>query len=508
MDDFQPDDFQSDDFQPDNLEHPASNKGFFNQAKGAFDVYKQNPAFSTSPQNMLQEGYGLLQKGANKAGEYITDALSQSFSRPNATAMPESWRAPVAAGVGTMVSMTPDIISSFSPQESKIISDSVSSPFFQDKAQNLGAKALGFSKKFLADPSKADRAKKVAQAMLDEGVLTPLSSSKEMAIKAQELADNSGKAIGDYLEKMSQQGNFFDQNVAISELEKLRPARQSGSILKGGAFEKINQKIDNAINTIRAYGDQPISWQEANDLKGYLQDLANWNNNKESTVLDKVIAGKFRESLDNSLENFSQNPGQDPAAFEEFLKNKKNYSAALSAMDPLYNRISSELGNKSIGLTDFILAAPDIATGNFGKAAALVGGKRIFEKFGPQTGATLFNKLSKASQKVEGISPSGSNLLSNEIQSSSERPLFNKNPKFLKAAQNKKDQDSQNNIKWAVVQPNDSEARPVDLSVPKKVAKTVPKYLDEETARMYLDKANGNKAKARALAKQDGYTVV
>ena len=154
------------------------------------------------------------------------------------------------------------------------------------------------------------------------------------------------------------------------------------------------------------------------------------------------------------------------------------------------------------------MAAPDIATGNFGKAAALVGGKRIFEKFGPQTGATLFNKLSKASQKVEGISPSGSNLLSNEIQSSSESPLFNKKPKFLKAAQNNKDQDSPNNIEWAVVQPNDSEARPVDLSVPKRVAKTVPKYLDEETARMYLDKANGNKAKARSLAKQDGYTVV
>lgn len=437
---------------PSTPQPPAQQPGLFQSILNRVGQQTQlSPDLAFSPQGLLQKGFNLAQQGAQKLGENTTENVTKLLNQPNASAVPQAARPYIAAGAGTAVAMTPDALASFAPTEGAAATDAATeagTSVFQRSAQDAGAKALGFTKRFLKTPQNLDKARSTAQTLLDEGVITPFASPEQMAERASDLSDRSGQAIGDYLKSLNDQGKLFDPNDAIGDIEKLRPARENGQPLKGGLYDAVNQKIDNAVNTIKAFGDEPLSWSEANRLKGDLQSLANYNSNKDATLLDKVIAGRFRDSLDNALENISQQPGQDPKAFQEFLKNKQRYGAAQSAIDPLYNRISSDLGNNKISLTDLVLAAPEIAAGNPLRAASLLGAKRLFQSVGPQTKASFLNNLSPGaggparviSQELpQGEAPQP---IFSPAPASEPAPLFRR-PTIPKAASAKKEKNQQ-----------------------------------------------------------------
>jgi predicted RNA-binding Zn ribbon-like protein len=267
-------------------------------------------------------------------------------------------------------------------------------------AQDYGMKALGFTKRFLGNDMALMKARQSVQTILNEGIITSTAGAETLAKRTEKLAEDSGKAIGDYLKEMNSDGNFLMPQQLKASLEDLRPIQQStGKILRGGQYNSVNNKIDNALETIDAHGDAPISWEEANQLKGTFQDAANWKSNKDATVLDRVIAGKVRETLDNALQAKAQQMGNLPQ-FNEFLANKQKYSAAMTVQDPLYNRISSELGNNKIGLTDYVLAAGALTQGRIGEAMALLGGKKILTNVGPSTAASVLNKAAQFSKSL------------------------------------------------------------------------------------------------------------
>lgn len=261
-------------------------------------------------------------------------------------------------------------------------------------AEKAGVNALGFKGSALNTEQKIAKAQQVARNMLDQGIITPLASHEKMAERASALANRAGSQIGNYLESVGERGQFYDPNEAIHAFEQLRPMGKNGNVLKGGIYDKVNSKIDDAVETLKAHGDEPISFDDANDLKGVFQDNANWKSNKDATLLDRVIAGKFRESIDNALSRISDT-GLNKEEYQNFLKNKKLYSSAMQAQDPLYNKVSRELANNKIGLTDLIIAAPEVAAGHSLTGLALVGAKKLAQKFGSQTLASGLNKASK-----------------------------------------------------------------------------------------------------------------
>ena len=193
--------------------------------------------------------------------------------------------------------------------------------------------------------------------------------------------------------------DFWTGNI---ESNPNRLTSKSGVTVTGGGkteelFPTKSTSMVGGKKNINWTGIEPkptISWKDANALKRTLQDLADWKSNKEATLLDRVIAGRFRELLDKSLGETSV-PAGDITSHAEFLKNKRLYSAAMNQSDPLYNMLSSDLGNRGISLTDWIVAAAQLGTGNPLTAVATVGAKKAFEKLGPQTGAVILNKAAK-----------------------------------------------------------------------------------------------------------------
>jgi len=265
-----------------------------------------------------------------------------------------------------------------------------------DIAQTRGAKALGTPKRMWADPKLAAQAKSDAQLLLDNDIIKATSSFGDMAEDVSKLKGDTGKAIGDYLESVDMRGKFFDVKKAIADLDSMRPRNSAGKLLNKGAYSDINNTINTAIETVKAHGSKSLSFEDANAVKGTLQDLANWNSNKNATLLDKKVAGTFRQSVDDALESVSNTP-KNADAFEGFLGNKKLYGATNRAEDSLWGRVASDNANKTASLTDTVMAAPMLAEGGVGPAALTVGAKKVAERYGNQAIAVGANKLSKIS---------------------------------------------------------------------------------------------------------------
>lgn len=265
-----------------------------------------------------------------------------------------------------------------------------------DVAQTRGAKALGTPKRMWDDPKLAAQAKADAQLMLDNDVIKWTSSFSDMADDVTKLKGETGKAIGDYLESVDMRGKFFDVNKAVGDLERLRPRGANGKVLNAGAYADINNTIDTAIETVKAHRSKSLDFETANDVKGVLQDLANWNSNKNATLLDKKVAGTFRQSVDDALESVSNTP-KNAEAFEGFLGDKKIYGATNRAEDSLWGRVGADNANKTASLTDMVLMAPMLAEQGLGPTTMALGAKKVAERYGNQAIAVGADKLAKIS---------------------------------------------------------------------------------------------------------------
>jgi len=357
----------------------------------AGEQFKNFPAYKYTPTGAGYRLNEMVNKGANLAGEMTTEKLGGMGVNPY-----------VSAAAGTAVSMAPDIMQATMMPAGELAAPKIG----QNLAQEAGMKSVGFTKRFLNTPGKLENAKNTAQTLLDQGAITPFASTKNMAERISGIAEKSGSRIGEILKTADPQGRFFDTKKAVSSLEELRPVGESGEVLTGGHYSKLNKQIDDAIDTIKAHGGGKISLDSANKIKGILQSGVAWEGRGSQNLMDRLIAGKFRESVDSQLndatalldKNALPGPGSSNALplSQEFQIQKKLYAASQRAEDPIYNRISSELGNKKIGLTDWIALAPHLATGDPATALATLIGKNALERFGPQTTAYLANKVAKA----------------------------------------------------------------------------------------------------------------
>jgi hypothetical protein len=202
-----------------------------------------------------------------------------------------------------------------------------------------------------------------------------------------------GKGIGDFLKTRNYS---FDVRKAINDIESLRPE------FKGGAYDADHMRIDRAIETIKAHGKDYMNFDEANILKGKLQSLANYSSNKDATLLDKQIAGRFKDAVDESLTNPRDLTPQQirrgelqasPSDSREFISGKKTYGATKKAETALEDK-QRMAGNR---LTDIILAGGGIAGGALHnpllafKTAIVIAAKKGIEKYGWSTTSAIAN---------------------------------------------------------------------------------------------------------------------
>lgn len=265
----------------------------------------------------------------------------------------------------------------------KVVSKAVDPEFWQNRAQNWGKSALGFTKRFLNTSEKLKAANEAAQTMLDKGVITPGADAQEMAFKVNDLVKDTGEKIGSFLK--TREGGY-DTQSAIDAINSLRPKNSAGVALSGGNYDPINNMLDKAVDTVKAHGDT-IPFEEANKLKGFLQDLVNWNSTNAESSMGQNIAGSVKGSIDQNLEKVAT-----PDEFEDFLKNKQIYGSGKLTQKAMDNQLSSIEGNNALGLTDWMAAA---ATHDPVLAAPTIAAKHVTQNYGSQTIAWGADKAAK-----------------------------------------------------------------------------------------------------------------
>lgn len=326
---------------------------------------------------------------------------------------------------------------------------------------------------------------------------------------------------------------LFDTSKAINDLDTLRPKTKSGQVLRGGDYSAQNEAIDTAIETIKAHGNRPIPWDQANQLKSHLQGLANYDTTKSKTVnsLRKSIGGVFKDNLDEQLANAMVTKGENPSIFGDA---KKKWKAAHDMQSALQNRISSEHGNNGLGLTDYLTGTiGGIVGGHFGGGAGTIGAlgsmaaKKFAGNYGPSTGSYLLNKTAAGLRSAKnvtdmihstpaGIFNKGKQVAGDERGSifpeSALPPGMRANEMFTPSEQKYKvnelneQQYLHNNdfpnamkAKWGMANNTGGNVMPEDIAVPQKA-------LTEVKAREFLKKAKGDKALARKLATGEGWS--
>lgn len=246
------------------------------------------------------------------------------------------------------------------------------------------AKALGFTKPLLKTPAMRKTAQEAGQMALDQGVMHPLSSAEGLREGVEAVREKAGQGIGAFLKEAK--GGFYVEK-AVDSLEGIRPVE------KGGHWDDIHKTLNKAIKTVRGRGKNAvISYEDANRMKTLFNDLANWQRNPKATIVDKKIALTVRDALDESLEYAS---AFDKADFEKFLQNKKLYGESKAALDALDKRISGELGNNSLSLTDRVLAAEAYGQKGITGFAAVIAVLKAAGRYGNETAALTANQLAQ-----------------------------------------------------------------------------------------------------------------
>lgn len=337
--------------------------------------------------DVLTKGYADTQALANKLGEVGAEEMARQGYDPR-----------IAAGVGTIVSMSPDILTSMGP--SSQIKASKLNPDIGVEARHLASRALGFTKRFLTNPFARGQAAKAAQVALEEGVIPAMGSPEVMYERAQALASKSGKEIGEALKKSS--GNLTE---VFDGLETLRNDLTMGG-LKKGLYESTNNRINMVQETIVELVDrgENASGKVLTELKNKLASKLNYFTDLESQVENKAIV----RNIANKVRKFVE-AASSPEEFKNFLDNQRKFSAAETMKIGLNNELS-KAGNKPLSLMSIAPAAAQIGMGRPLEAAATIGLLEGLNRRGAGIGANALNILNKTGEAIPSTLKSPINL--------------------------------------------------------------------------------------------------
>lgn len=344
-----------------------------------------NPGGGPPPgTNLMQpQGDSLFQKGAGNVAEYLggknlpgNPYTAAAIATPIAMGNPENWLSNPSA----------------LPENVKLPGTGMA----EDIAQSSARRALGYTKGMLKKPGALDRANQVGQTMLDQNVIKnplthPLSFGAEDTYgRASDLADTSGQAIGNTINDLS---NANRSGIDGPHLAAAVDA-QIGPSLQGGLYNKDANIVNEIKDTILAHGKGELSLNSLQALKQKLGEAANFNKISDATrsSLYQKAYGIVNSEIERSVGNITEGT---PIG-DQYLQNKSIYGASKEAEKALLNRMSSEAGNRRIGLTDVIAGGSELAAGHPGIAAGLIGLKHGVETAGNALTARVANYLAQS----------------------------------------------------------------------------------------------------------------
>lgn len=290
----------------------------------------------------------------------------------------------------------------------------------KNMAQSQGIRNLGFTKRFLSkSPRQLVEARKTAQTMLDEGVIRPFSGTEATLERALGAGRKSGKVIGKTIDDLEASGQMAvrpkglvddiesqlgpkvggEKKMIFKEVKGQKEPLLTEVTTPSGAYGKTRKIVNEAKDTVQAHGGvgynspEEIGFKSLQKLKEKLAEIGKFvpGVTDERQLVFQRATGIARKAQDEAVKRAAT-----PEVASKYGAAKKVYGDTEKAVAGLTNRLSSEAGNLQMGLLDTVLASGGLASGNMGPVSALLGGKKILDKFGSGTISSIADSLAKS----------------------------------------------------------------------------------------------------------------
>jgi hypothetical protein len=266
-------------------------------------------------------------------------------------------------------------------------------------AERRAASALGMQK-HLRKAFSQDQIDDVGRYALDNKIIKPslFGNTEKMVSRNKAALSQAGQKMDDVYSQLDDLGasTFNPKQVASNVDDEL------GGFWRDPINKAETSQFENTIETILNRGDDNLPFKEAQLLKEKFGKVANWKKNPaDLTPKEKMAQEAYRvvsRSLDEAVDKSAENVGI--SGLKDALQGaRKQYSAGKTAEKLLDNRVNMEQGNNAIGLTDFIVGSA--GTASMGpQGLALVGVKKISEKYGNQATALFLDNVAKGLKRT------------------------------------------------------------------------------------------------------------
>lgn len=239
-------------------------------------------------------------------------------------------------------------------------------------------------------------------------VVTALAGKETMLERAIDLSNRAGESMGTIQKQLDSSFNnpemidkFVNPNDLANEVQKqlLDPIMHNGKV--PASSNGIANAVSDVVSTITDFGNDPISFEEAQKLKGLITNLANYEQQgSPNNQILKRAGGIINAGIEDAAEEVASASG-DSNLLDQYRKAKQLYGSAQTAIKASTSSFSGEQAGRAVGLTDTIAAAGGLAHGGSPEMMIAGAGNKLMRTYGNQVAAAGASGVSKG---ISGMS--------------------------------------------------------------------------------------------------------
>lgn len=310
--------------------HPI--KDFVSNVGKTWENVKSSPAYSTSPQGLLESGFDLANKGASKLGDIAEKGTDiGKFHVPGITEGPSGVDPITGKAINKFISAGPMLASFAMPTES--------SKLLEEAAKTKGLQSTGIGQKFLAamKPEEFEASKNfVAENNL---IGTGKEEVLQKALAKQKELGNALGEIGKKTESIGIKADYSDWEKAVG---KLQDKLAGTSDVEYKAIKDLAPRYQEAMDDVTNALSKDSSWTSIQKLKQKFGEIAF---DVTGEIKDKPAADTYF-ALRDMLMDVTKKAQSDPNLPEAYKKALSGYHT----IDPVIESLQKAVGAERAGV--------------------------------------------------------------------------------------------------------------------------------------------------------------
>jgi len=221
----------------------------------------------------------------------------------------------------------------------------------------------------------------------DTPVVTALAGPEEILSRVQDLKEKSGQAVGEALTQLDKNfdpsnENYFNPSDVVSQIRELQMGLTKDGVPRASTRSQYSA-LEDVIKDISQYGDQPVSFADADEIKQFVTDLAYNDNGKLTDSLMGQVRGIVNDNIEKAADAVAESSG-DADLSGSYKTAKDYYRSAKDSENAITGKVAGNMSNRDLGITDYMSAIGGAAVHGGPGALVATGANLVGKKYGNQ----------------------------------------------------------------------------------------------------------------------------